>query len=102
MGLFGLRSGWYAKEPNHGVRSPVEDVDAGQEQIVEKPHKRSHEQGSPLRPGDGHALGRELSKDYVQEGNCPESNREGDDVDAPLQDAQRLQDGLQDMGEGWL
>jgi hypothetical protein len=38
----------------------------------------------------------------VQEGNSPEGHCEGYDMDASFRDPQRLQDGLDDMGEGRL
>src|SRR5829696_7595546 len=57
MGLLALRRWRYAKEPDHGVRGIVEEIDAGQEQVIEELHKGSDEQRRPLGIGDGHTFG---------------------------------------------
>src|SRR5215203_2758555 len=72
VGLFRLRGGRHAEEAHHGVGRPVEDDDAGIEEVVEEAHEGRDEKRSALRPGDGHALGRELAKDDVQECYRPE------------------------------
>jgi hypothetical protein len=100
VGLLGLGGGRHAEEPDHGVGRSVENVDARQKEVVEELHEGGDEQRGSLGPGDSYALGCKLSEDHVQEGYRPEGCGEGYDVGAALRYAQRLQERLEDMGEG--
>src|SRR5215207_830749 len=76
--LLGLGGRGHPEEPHRGVGDAVEDDHAGVEEVIEEPHEGRHEERGPLRFGDGHALGRELPEDHVQEGDNGEADGEAD------------------------
>ena len=78
--LLGFGGRGHPEEPHDGVGGAIEDDYAGVEEVVEEPHEGRHEKRGPLRSGDGHALGRELPEDDVQEGYGGEGDGEGDSV----------------------
>src|SRR5829696_1729539 len=83
-----------SQEPGDGVGRPVEHHDAGQQQIVEEPHERRHEERGPLGALDGYGLGCELPEDHVQEGDDPEGYGQRDGVEQILRHPERAEQRL--------